>query len=112
MGSAIRLYFDENVEIVVAEQMRARGVEAIIVQDLGLLGDTDENHLERASRMGYVLCTYDQDYLRISAKLIEHSGIIFPQNRSTSVGDWVRGLELICEVLTAEEMKDHIEYLP
>jgi predicted nuclease of predicted toxin-antitoxin system len=58
LGSAIRLYFDENVEVVVAEQMRARGIEAVTVRDLRLRGDTDTNHLERASRMGYVLCTY------------------------------------------------------
>lgn len=56
--SEIRLYFDESVEVEVAVQMRARGVDSVTVRDLGLLGDTDINHLQRASEMGRVLCTY------------------------------------------------------
>ncbi|MBL8130549.1 MAG: DUF5615 family PIN-like protein [Anaerolineae bacterium] len=58
MVSEIRLYFDESVEVEVAVQMRARGVDSVTVRDLGLLGDTDINHLQRASEMGRVLCTY------------------------------------------------------
>jgi predicted nuclease of predicted toxin-antitoxin system len=45
LASAVRLYFDENVQVAVAEQMRERGIEAVTVRDLGLLGDSDENHL-------------------------------------------------------------------
>ncbi len=112
MGSAIRLYFDENVDVEVATQMRERGVEVATVRDLGLLGDTDENHLKRATRMGYVLCTHDIDYLRLNAERVEHSGIVIYVSRHPSIGDWVRGLELICGTLTAEEMRNHVEYLP
>ncbi len=112
MVNAVRLYFDENVEIAVAEQMRARGIEVVTVRDLGLLGDSDENHLARATRMGYVLCTYDMDYLRLHTTGVEHSGIVFARESATNIGDWVRGLELICGVLSAEEMQNHIEYLP
>lgn len=111
MVSAIRLYFDENVEIAVAEQMQTRGVEVVTVRDLGLLGDSDENHLARATRMGYVLCTYDQDYLQLVAVGAEHAGIVFAPNDKTTIGDWIRGLSLICDVLTAEEMVNHVEYL-
>lgn len=110
--SAIHLYFDENVEIAVAEQIRIRGIEAVTVRDLDMLGDTDENHLARATQMGYVLCTYDQDYLRLVAEGVEHAGIIFAQDHTATLGDWMRGLELICGVLTAEDMKNHVEYLP
>lgn len=111
MDSDIRLYFDENVEVAVADQMRARGIEAVTVRDLNLLGDTDENHLARATRMGYVLCTYDADYPRMHAEGVQHSGIVFGREHSTTIGDWVRGLELICGAMTAEEMINHIEYL-
>jgi hypothetical protein len=65
----------------------------------------------RAARMECVLCTYDMDYLRLHAAGINHAGIVFARERTTTIGDWVRGLALICDVLTANEMKNHIEYL-
>jgi predicted nuclease of predicted toxin-antitoxin system len=111
LDSAIRLYFDESVQVAVAEQMRARGVDAITVRDLGFLSDSDINHLQRASEMGRVVCTYDYDFLRLHADGIEHAGIIIAQHFDTTIGDWVRGLELICGALTAEDMRNHIEYL-
>ncbi|MCC6613067.1 MAG: hypothetical protein IT320_06280 [Anaerolineae bacterium] len=78
---------------------------------MGLLGDTDINHLRRASEMGRVLCTYDTDFLRIAAAGADHAGIIFGFHDRTTYGDWVRGLELICGAMTADEMKNHVEYL-
>jgi hypothetical protein len=111
LDSDIRLYFDENVEIAVADQMRTRGIQCVTVRDLNLLGDTDENHLKRATEMGCVLCTYDTDYLRLHTEGFSHCGIVFAVKSTTTIGDWIRSLELICGVLTAEEMKNHIEYL-
>lgn len=111
MASDIRLYFDENVETAVADQLRRRGIECVTVRDLNLLGDTDENHLLRATAMGYALCTYDMDYLRLHAEGIPHAGIIYAKEQTTAIGDWVRGLELICGVYSAEDLHDHVEYL-
>jgi predicted nuclease of predicted toxin-antitoxin system len=80
LDSDIRLYFDENVEVAVADQMRARGIEAVTVRDLNLLGDTDENHLVRATRMGYVLCTYDADYPRMHAEGVQQAALFLDEN--------------------------------
>jgi hypothetical protein len=111
LDSAIHLYFDENVEPAVAEQMRLRGITCVTVGELGLLGDSDENHLLNARRMNYVLCTYDQDYLRLSAEGFSHAGIVYARRQFTQIGDWINGLELICGVLTAADMHNHVEYL-
>ena len=111
MDSDIRLYFDESVEVAIAEQMKQRGIDAVTVRDLGLRGDTDINHLRRASEMGRVLCTYDTDFLRLHASGHLHTGIAFGFHDRTTYGDWVRGLELICGVLSAEDMKNRIEFL-
>ena len=111
MDSSIRLYLDEGVQVAVAEQMRNRGIDTVHVRDLGLRGDADINHLQRASDMGRVVCTYDYDFLRLHGQGIQHAGIIIAQHFDTTVGDWVRGLELICGAMTADEMINHIEYL-
>lgn len=61
--------------------------------------------------MGRVVCTYDHDFLRLHAEGIPHAGIIIAQHFDTTVGDWVRSLEVICGAMTAEDMRNYIEYL-
>ncbi len=40
-----------------------------------------------------------------------HAGIVFGQQEVHGIGDWMRGLELIHAVYTAEEMVNRVEYL-
>lgn len=68
MEAAIRLYLDENLSPKIAEQLKLRGSDAVSVRDLGTLGDSDESHLERATRLGRVLVTSDVDFLRFAAE--------------------------------------------
>ena len=111
MATSIHLYIDENLSPEIANQLRLRGVDAISVRDLDLVGDSDQNHLVRALEMGRVLVTSDADFLVMSATQIEHAGIIFGKQEDHSLGDWVKGLELICFVYDAEDMKNHVEFL-
>jgi hypothetical protein len=111
LAAAIRLYLDENVPVAVADQLRRRGIEAVTARDLGVLSDSDVNHLARATQMGYVLCTYDSDYIELAASGIEHAGIVKGTAEKHWIGDWVKGLELIHAVYTDEDMRNHVEYL-
>lgn len=111
MANDIRYYLDENVPVVIAEQLKRKNIEVVTVRDIGYLGDTDTNHLQRATAMNYVLCTHDQDFLRLVAEGTEHTGIVFGIQNVISIGDWVRGLELVHTVLQAEDMLNHVEYL-
>src|ERR1051325_11444532 len=98
--TALRFYLDENVQIVIAEQLRKRGIDAVTVRDLGMLGDEDTTHLARTTEMGCVLCTHDTDYIDLASSGIAHAGIVFGQY-SHSIGDWVNSLELIFTVYSA-----------
>ncbi|MFP4322892.1 MAG: DUF5615 family PIN-like protein [Anaerolineales bacterium] len=111
MDNAIRLYFDESVEIKAAYQLAQRGLDVVTVRDLGLLGDSDENHLQRATQMGRVLCTYDSDFLRLAAEGMKHVGIVYAREHMTGIGDWVRSLEHLHNTRNADDMRNHIEYL-
>ncbi len=62
----------------------------------------------RRQLMGRVLVTSDTDFLVMSATEIEHAGIIFGKQEDHSLGDWVKGLELICFVYNADDMKNHV----
>ena len=111
MEARIKFYLDENVPIAVSTQLRRRGIEAVTVRDLNLLGDSDLNHLERATAMGYVLCTHDADYVEMAAQGTTRAGIVFGQQHKQGIGDWVRYLELLAAFYQHDEMKDRVEYL-
>lgn len=93
--SEIRFYFDESVELAVSEQLTVSGIDVVSAHSLQQLGDSDPSHLKRASEQGCVLCTYDQDFLRLAAEGITHHGIIFAQHENTTIGGWVREIRTI-----------------
>jgi hypothetical protein len=107
----VRFYLDENVQIVVAEQLQRRGISAVTVRSLNLLGDEDQTHLQRATAMGCVLCTHDTDYYQLASEGAEHAGLVIGQQDQHTIGDWVNGLTLIHAVYTAEEMHNRVEFL-
>jgi predicted nuclease of predicted toxin-antitoxin system len=111
LAADIRYYLDENVPVVIADQLRRKGIDVVTVRDIGRLGDSDENHLKRSTEMDRVLCTHDQDFLRLAVAGEQHTGIVFGLQDTHTIGDWVRGLELIHAILTVEDMVNHIEYL-
>ncbi|MBK7896459.1 MAG: DUF5615 family PIN-like protein [Candidatus Promineifilaceae bacterium] len=111
MEAAIRLYLDENLSPKIAKQLALRGIDALSVKDLRKLGDSDENHLVRATRLGRVLVTADVDFLRLAADGTAHAGIVFGLQSEHSMGDWVKKLELICFVYEPSEFENHVEYL-
>lgn len=110
MAQKIKFTTDEHVARAVANGLRQRGVEALTASEAGMLAASDEEHLERARSEGRVIFTQDDDFLRLHASGREHSGIVYaPQGMS--IGEIIRGLMLIYQVLEAEEMVGHIESL-
>lgn len=69
------------------------------------------NHLARATRLGYILCTHDAGYVDLAAAGTAHSGIVFGQQHKHTIGDWVKFLELVHGVYEADEMHNLVEYL-
>jgi hypothetical protein len=106
----IGFYLDEHVARAVAIGLRRRGIDVLTVQEAGLAGESDQNHLAFADAQGRVTFTQDEDFLRLHAQGITHSGIIYGSRRM-AVGDVIRGLMLISNVLTPDEMRNHVEFL-
>lgn len=108
--AAVRYYLDEHVAGAVATGLRNRGIDVLTLSEAGMLGASDREHFSFAYEEGRVLVTYDDDFLRLAAQTEEHAGVAFaPQGRS--IGELVRGLALIAEVMEAEEMVGHVEFL-
>ena len=101
---------DEQVPLTVTQGLRRRGIDVITVQELHETGASDERHVELAATLMRVIFTQDADYLRIAATGQPHAGIVYT-TQNTPIGLMVRGLVLITEVYTAEEMMNRVEYL-
>ena len=62
--------------------------------------------------MEAVVLTHDVDFLVMASRRgVKHRGIIFAHSKNVSIGDCIRGVELIVRVLTEHDMKNHIEFL-
>lgn len=107
----MRFYFDESVELAVSQQLERAGIDVVSAHSLDLLGDSDDHHLQRATALERVLCTYDQDFLRLAAEGIHHYGILFAQRQTASIGGWVREIKLIHAENEADALIGQVLYL-
>jgi predicted nuclease of predicted toxin-antitoxin system len=110
VAEPIRYYLDEHVPRAVTQGVRRRGGDVLTVQEAGLRGAADGEQLAHAVATGRVVVTQDTDFLRLHADGRAHRGIIYA-SQYLSVGEIIRGLMLIQDLLTAEEMVNHLEFL-
>ena len=106
----IKFYTDEHVARSVVTGLRRRGVDVLTVSEAAMRGAADREHLLFAADQGRVIFTQDDDFLRLHAQGISHSGIAYVHQR-TPIGDVIRGLMLIYQTLDPAEMDNHVEFL-
>jgi hypothetical protein len=106
----IRFHLDENVTPAVAIALRHRNIDVTTTNDAGLAGASDHSQLSFATTSGRVIITHDDDFLRLHAAGAGHAGIVFCLEYRI-IGELVRGLALIHDVLRPDEMCSRIEYL-
>jgi hypothetical protein len=95
----------------VADGLRRRGIDVTTTQDAALSGEDDPVHILFANSQRRVICTSDSDFLRLHGESIEHSGIAYYHQQERSVGELIRALELIWEVLEPDEMRNRVEFV-
>lgn len=108
----MKIYADENIELSIIEGLRRRGIEVVSAIELGYIGKLDEFHIKKAFEIKAVILTHDVDFLRMTNRSeVRHLGIIFSHSKNVSIGQCIRGVELIAKILTDKEMENHIEFL-
>jgi predicted nuclease of predicted toxin-antitoxin system len=107
----IRFHLDEHISFAVAAGLRRREIDVTTSTDAGLIGASDEAHLQFAGRAGRVVVTQDGDFLRLHAQGVTHAGIAYCRQQSISVGEMLRRVVLIHDFLTPEEMAGRVEFL-
>lgn len=111
MPRIIRFHLDEHVDPAVAAGLLRRGIEVSTSAEAGLLGADDSVQLAYVVSEQRVLCTSDSDFLNLHGQGFPHAGIAYYHQQQKSVGELIRCLELIWEVLEPSEMADRIEWL-
>ena len=111
MSDRIRLHLDEDVDPDVALALRRQGIDVTTTYEMGLLGQPDKVQLAFACEQGRVIVTHDTDFLRLASQSADHWGVAFCKKNARSLGEIIRSLVLISEVLSPDEMRGWIEYL-
>lgn len=113
----IRLYFDEDsMREALVRALRARGVDVVTALEAGMIDRDDSDHLDYAIAHGYSLFSfnakdfYDVHERRLSAGA-SHAGIILARQQVYPVGELMRRLLRLIGAVSAEEMKDRVEFL-
>jgi uncharacterized protein with PIN domain len=107
------LYCDEDVSVVLAAMLRARGFPVTTARDAGHLGRTDEDQLQGAAAADWILLTHNRaDFERLHRQWIEsgrrHAGIIIARRRLP--GELVVRLGRLLGRLTADDFTNQLFY--
>ena len=108
------LYLDEDVDVLVAELVRARQFDVLTARDAGQLGKSDEEQLLFAAGDARTLVTHNRrDFealaTRYSLDSRSHDGIIIAVRRSPY--ELARRLSVILDQTTADEMTGQLLYI-
>jgi predicted nuclease of predicted toxin-antitoxin system len=105
----IRFYLDEHIPRAVAEGLRGRGLDVLTVQDAGRISASDSVQLAFAFAERRVIVTMDSDFLILASQGTQHAGIAYASQQS--IGELIRAVMLLYDVLSPEEMMNHVEFL-
>jgi len=110
----IELYLDEDVDVLVADLVRARGFQATTTQDAGQVGKNDAEQLVYAVSQQRTLLTHNRaDFEALAQQYLTagqtHYGIIIAVRRPPY--EIARWLLTVLNHVTADEMQDQLRYI-
>jgi hypothetical protein len=105
------LYMDVHVPAAITAGLRRRRIE-----EDGSDRWPDELLLERATDLGRILFSQDDDLLAVAAQWQQQgkrsAGVIYAHQMSAGIGTLVNDLEIVLSCCTALDLADRVTYLP
>jgi predicted nuclease of predicted toxin-antitoxin system len=110
----ICLYLDEDVNVLIADLLRAKGFDAITARDAGRLQATDAEQLAYAVSQARTLITHNRTDFEALVQTYFASGqrrysVIFAVRRPPQ--EIAQRLLVILNQVTADEMENQVRYL-
>ena len=113
---SLRLYMDVHVRKAVTVGLRNRGVDVLTAQEDGTARLPDPDLLDRATALGRVLFTQDDDLLaeanRRQRERVSFAGVLYAHQLRITVGQCIAELECIAHAGESSDLVDRVEYLP
>jgi hypothetical protein len=112
----VGLYMDQHVPRAVTNGLRMRNVEVLTAFEDGANTLDDAALLDRASALGRVLFSQDDDLLAEAALRQTtgrpFAGVAYAHQLRVSIGACIRDLEIIATVGEPEDLQQRVLYLP
>jgi len=110
----VKLHLDEDVTVVLAEILRARGFRLTTTLEAKQVGNTDEEQLAFASLHSQAILTHNRVHMEALARAYldvgkPHSGIIIAVRRDYR--ELARRVVILLNSLTADELANQIRYI-
>jgi hypothetical protein len=107
---------DHHINAAITAGLRRRGVDVLTAYEDGAAEAGDEDLLTRATQLNRALFSQDVDLLRLADQWLqvgrEFAGLVYAHQLAITVGQAVRDLALLAQVLDPEDMRNRIEFLP
>ena len=112
----VSIYMNQHIPRAITEGLRLRGVDVITAYEDGAGEMGDAELLDRATKLGRVLFTQDNDLLAEAAMRqkegIPFYGVIYAQQMRVSIGTSIQNLELIAKAGEPEDLANQVQFLP
>src|SRR2546421_132474 len=112
----LAFYMDAHVQAGITQGLRRRGIDVLTAQEDGADRLSDPDLLSRATALGRVLFSRDEDLLREAERRQRtgerFAGLIYAHLLRVGIGRCVQDLELIGKVEDPVDYVNRVEYLP
>ncbi len=115
--SLLRYHLDEDCQsAALAAALRAHGIDVVRTTEAGIRGVDDSAQLEYATGEAAVIvtnniCDFTELHARWLAEGRFHAGIVLFPQQGYSIGEVVRRLAHLRRAMSAEEMRNRMEWL-
>ncbi|PON11836.1 hypothetical protein C2W62_42740 [Candidatus Entotheonella serta] len=113
---ALKFYMDVHIPAAITAGLRRRDIDVLTSQEDGTREVDDVSLLRRATTLGRILFSQDQDLFQIASEW-QHTGqsfmgIVFSAQQGVSIGQCIEDLELLAQCYTEEEIANQVIFLP
>ena len=112
----IALYMDENVPMAITKGLRERKIDVLTAQEDNKVNTPDSIIFDRATELNRVIFSQDRDFLILASRYqkagMSFMGVIYAPQRSVTIGDCIRDLEIIAKVSDSQDLFNSVLYLP